>query len=140
MKRTLSLFGILLASTVAIANPTTPMDGYMADKSSKTLYTFDKDQAGTSNCQGACLAAWPAFAVKDASKAGGDFSIVTRSDGSQQWAYKSMPLYYYAGDAQAGDRNGDGKGGVWHVVRMPEKPSADSNQGFGGSDHQHYGY
>jgi predicted lipoprotein with Yx(FWY)xxD motif len=27
------------------------------------------------------------------------------------------PLYRYAGDAQAGDVNGDGVGGVWHVAK-----------------------
>ena len=26
------------------------------------------------------------------------------------------PLYYYIEDKAAGDRKGDGKGGVWHVV------------------------
>ena len=26
------------------------------------------------------------------------------------------PLYFYAGDKKNGDKTGDGKGGVWHVV------------------------
>jgi hypothetical protein len=34
-----------------------------------------------------------------------------------QWAFDGRPLYYFAGDAKAGDANGDGSGGVWHVVR-----------------------
>ena len=27
------------------------------------------------------------------------------------------PAYYFAGDAKAGDINGDGMGGVWAVIR-----------------------
>ena len=44
-------------------------------------------------------------------------SAVTRDDGSKQWAYKGAPLYYWAKDTKAGDRTGDGVGGVWKVAR-----------------------
>jgi hypothetical protein len=48
------------------------------------------------------------------------FSILTRTDGSLQWAYNGMPLYNYAGDSAKGQGNGEGInsfGGVWHVSR-----------------------
>jgi len=105
------------------ANPTIESSGRMASKDGRTLYTFDKDAPGRSNCSGGCVAAWPAFTVANPALAGGDFSIVTRADGVQQWAFKGMPLYFYAGDAQAGDANGDNQGGVWHVVNVRQKRS-----------------
>lgn len=43
-------------------------------------------------------------------------TIITRSDGSMQFAYKGTPLYYYSGDTKAGDTNGDGFNGIWHIV------------------------
>lgn len=51
-------------------------------------------------------------------------SIVTRADGVQQWAFKSMPLYFFAGDAKPGEANGDKQGGVWHVIRSAAKKSS----------------
>src|SRR5438046_10528766 len=33
--------------------------GLLVEVNGKTLYTFDKDSAGKSNCKGACLNAWP---------------------------------------------------------------------------------
>jgi predicted lipoprotein with Yx(FWY)xxD motif len=40
-----------------------------------------------------------------------------RPDGSMQITVSGKPLYRYAGDVQAGDVNGDGVGGVWHVAK-----------------------
>ena len=44
-----------------------------------------------------------------------DFATITRTDGSSQTTYKGWPLYYFAGDAKAGDINGDGLESVWFV-------------------------
>ena len=41
-----------------------------------------------------------------------------------QWAVKGKPLYYFAGDAKPGERNGDGSGGTWHVVGQSAAPQA----------------
>jgi predicted lipoprotein with Yx(FWY)xxD motif len=53
-------------------------------------------------------------------KAVGSFTIITRADGSKQWAYKTHALYNFSGDARPGDAHGDGlnlNGGIWHVAR-----------------------
>jgi predicted lipoprotein with Yx(FWY)xxD motif len=114
----------------AQANPTIERNGMLASKDGRTLYTFDKDSAGVSNCSGGCLAAWPAFTVADPSAAGGDFSVLTRSDGTKQWAHKGKPLYFFAGDAQPGEANGDKQGGVWHVVRPGARQAAGQSPGY----------
>ena len=90
-------------------------DGTLADATGRTVYTFDKDELNRSNCAGGCLAAWPAFVAKAGATAHGDFGLI-EANGAMQWTVKGKPLYYFAGDAQPGERNGNGSGGVWHVV------------------------
>jgi len=91
---------------------------YMADVSGRTLYTYDKDTAGVSNCSGACLQAWPAYTAGSQSDLPNGISVITRSDGSMQYAYNGKPLYYYAEDTGPNMITGDGVGGVWHIVKL----------------------
>ena len=126
MKHTMMFAAIAVVTLAVQANPTQISNGVMANKEGKTLYTFDKDAAGKSNCNGGCAAAWPPFVVANAALAGGEFSVVKRDDGTSQWAFKGMPLYFFAGDAKAGDVNGDNQGGVWHVLRSESKKTSAS--------------
>jgi predicted lipoprotein with Yx(FWY)xxD motif len=89
-----------------------------------TVYTFDKDEAGVSNCTGDCLKNWPAVKVNegDALVAGvdvsGELGTITRADdNSTQLTLNGMPLYYWKDDKVPGDASGDGVGDVWHVVK-----------------------
>lgn len=98
--------------------PTRASDGRLIGPTGNTLYTFAKDTNGMSNCNGQCAANWPPLAVASDAKAMGDYTIVTRSDGMRQWAYKGQPLYYFVKDTKAGDMSGDGvMQGNWKVVR-----------------------
>jgi predicted lipoprotein with Yx(FWY)xxD motif len=106
-----------LAATSAFAQNTAVKDGALRDADGKTLYTFDKDAGGASVCYDACATNWPPFLAKDGAAAKGDYTLHARKDGKQQWALKGKPLYYFVGDQKAGDTAGDGKGGVWHVVK-----------------------
>jgi predicted lipoprotein with Yx(FWY)xxD motif len=115
---------VALTALSVQANPTHVSNGVMASKEGKTLYTFDKDTSGKSNCNGGCATAWPPFIVANPAQGGGDFSIVKRDDGASQWAFKGKPLYFFAGDAKAGDVNGDKQGGVWHVIRTEAKKTS----------------
>lgn len=90
-----------------------------------TLYTFEDDRndadgdgSGDSDCNGGCADNWPPLLADATSEASGQFSIINRDDGtSLQWAFKGLPLYTFAGDANAGETNGDGAGGAWYVAR-----------------------
>lgn len=124
---------VLAALHPALADeaPAKFQNGVMIDGKGMTLYTFDKDVAGSgkSVCNGQCAAVWPPLAAPTGAKLGGDLSVVTRDDGSQQIAHKGRPLYLYLPDQKPGDTTGDGSGGVWHVVRAagstaPSKPAA----------------
>jgi predicted lipoprotein with Yx(FWY)xxD motif len=83
-----------------------------------TLYTFDKDTKGVSNCNGNCAGIWPPYTTATTpSTLPANVTVIKRADGSMQFAYTGMPLYYYASDQKAGDMTGDGVGGTWHVAK-----------------------
>jgi predicted lipoprotein with Yx(FWY)xxD motif len=120
----------LLAAASAFAQ-TTDSGGVLRDKAGKTLYTFDKDSGGESRCFDGCAAAWPPFMAADGAQAKDKLTLVARKGGGMQWAWGGKPLYYFAGDAKAGDVGGDGSGGVWHVIKTGEQRAvAPAPQGY----------
>jgi predicted lipoprotein with Yx(FWY)xxD motif len=42
--------------------------------------------------------------------------VITREDGSKQWAYKGKPLYTWTKDQKPGEKTGDNFNNVWHVA------------------------
>ncbi|CRM15499.1 MULTISPECIES: hypothetical protein [Pseudomonas] len=89
----------------------------LVDAKGMTLYTFGKDTSGKSVCNGPCASNWPPLPVSADAKVGHDYSVVTRDDGTKQWAYKGMPLYSWVKDTKPGDTTGDGVNQVWHVAK-----------------------
>lgn len=87
------------------------------DDNGMALYTFDRDPEGASVCNGQCATAWPPIAAPADAHQIGDWTPVRRDDGAMQWAYKGKPVYLFQGDTAAGQTNGDGMGGVWHIVQ-----------------------
>jgi predicted lipoprotein with Yx(FWY)xxD motif len=90
----------------------------LTDANGMTLYIFDKDEPGVTNCYEQCAINWPPFFAGDGAEATGDFTLVERNDGTMMWAHDGWPLYYWKDDVSAGDTTGDGVGGVWHVVHL----------------------
>ena len=64
--------------------PTRAADGRLIGPTGNTLYTFGKDTNGRSNCNGQCATNWPPLAVEANAKAMGDYTIITRADGTRQ--------------------------------------------------------
>jgi predicted lipoprotein with Yx(FWY)xxD motif len=113
---------LLAASSSYATQPAAPaiMSGDMlTGGNGMTLYTFDKDAAGSgkSVCNGPCAANWPPLYVMSGESGGGDYSIVMREDGKQQWAFKGKPLYFWSKDQKPGDKTGDGFNNVWRVAK-----------------------
>lgn len=111
-----------LALSACAATPPAPAkvtDGVLVGASGMTLYTFDRDAAGSgkSVCNGPCATNWPPLMAAPDAKASGDWSVITRDDGARQWAYKGKPLYFWAKDQKPGDRTGDGFNKVWQLAR-----------------------
>ena len=126
MMRNLMLSALLVTGLAACATQTTapavPGDTaigkVLVDAKRMTLYTFDRDTTpGKSACNGPCATNWPPLMAQGGASGSGDWTVVTRDDGSRQWAYKGKPVYYWAKDAKAGDRSGDGVNNVWHLAR-----------------------
>jgi predicted lipoprotein with Yx(FWY)xxD motif len=110
---------LFAASADAAGAPATVQNGVLATPSGATVYTFDKDTVGSgkSACNGPCAQLWPPVAAQAADAASGDWSIVTRDDGSRQWAYKGAPIYTFSKDAKPGDMTGDKFKDIWHVIK-----------------------
>ncbi|MCW7944297.1 hypothetical protein AAW14_20230 [Streptomyces hygroscopicus] len=99
----------------------TDLGPVLADQTGRTLYAFVKDKANRSNCDAKCIAVWPALAGRMQASAGpgvdkGLISGISRTEKTVQTAYNKWPLYYYVGDAAAGDINGQGLDDEWFVV------------------------
>jgi predicted lipoprotein with Yx(FWY)xxD motif len=82
-----------------------------------TLYIWDKDAVGVSNCYDQCAVNWPPLLVPASTEVSGDWTLVDRNDSDMKIvAYKGWPLYLWIKDAKPGDTTGDGVGGTWHTA------------------------
>src|SRR5512140_768462 len=100
---------ILLSACASMGpTPAKTEGGMLVNSSSMTLYTFDNDPSGggKSMCNGPCAKNWPPLMASSTDAASGDWTIVTRDDGSKQWAYKGKPLYLWIKDQKPGDKTG----------------------------------
>ena len=117
---------VISAASLAVTLPAMAADapakmdgGVLVAANGMTLYTFDTDKAGSgkSVCNGPCAGLWPPLMAAATDQPSGDYSVVTRDDGTRQLAYKGKPLYFYKADQKAGDRTGDNFKDVWHIVK-----------------------
>jgi predicted lipoprotein with Yx(FWY)xxD motif len=93
-------------------------NGAFTDAKGMSLYTGDNDRrANISSCYDNCVHNWPAFSAAEDARDVGDWKVITRDDGTKQWAYKGMPLYYFILDVASGDKKGDGIGNIWHIAK-----------------------
>lgn len=117
----LSLALILLGGCASMsAAPAKVADGVLVGPNGMTLYTFEKDVAGSgkSVCNGPCAANWPPLlATTESDKPSGDYTLIMRDDGKKQWAVKGKPLYFWSKDSKPGDKTGDGVLKLWQTAK-----------------------
>jgi predicted lipoprotein with Yx(FWY)xxD motif len=100
----------------------------LVTSSGRTLYRLKPETRHHWLCtSAACRQIWRPLLVsssrttlKRGSGVSGSLKLATRPDGKLQVAFKGFPLYTYAGDAKAGDVNGQNIhsfGGTWLVLR-----------------------
>jgi predicted lipoprotein with Yx(FWY)xxD motif len=82
-----------------------------------SLYVFDKDTNGHSNCNSDCAKEWPPLTAEANANPAGNFSLIKRDDGTLQWAFEGRPLYLFDEDKVPGDVNGDGYSADWHLAK-----------------------
>jgi predicted lipoprotein with Yx(FWY)xxD motif len=105
-----------LAQTAPVTTADTSKGKAFVDGKGMTLYVFDRDTTGTSNCNGQCATNWPPLAAAAGASGSGQWTVITRGDGSKQWAYQGKPLYAFSKDTKPGDATGDGVNSVWHIA------------------------
>ena len=111
-----------VASPVVLAQVVGSMGTLLvAASNGHTLYTFNSDTPGVSNCKGGCTSTWPPLSVPAGTTpvggAGvtGQLGTISRDDGSLQVTYKGLPLYFFHSDSKPGDTNGNYTG--WSLVK-----------------------
>ncbi len=116
---TASSSGSLIKTATALVNGTS--ETILTNAQGLTIYYRTSDGPPSTVCGGGCAAAWPPLVVSgsgaptSAASLPGKLTIVADANGNQV-AYNGHPLYTYSGDAGPGQRNGEGVGGIWHVV------------------------
>jgi predicted lipoprotein with Yx(FWY)xxD motif len=116
----LSLALIFLGGCASMsAAPAKVADGMLVGPNGMTLYTFEKDVAGSgkSVCNGPCAANWPPLLASESDKPSGDYTLIMRDDGKKQWAVKGKPLYFWSKDSKPGDKTGDGVLKLWQTAK-----------------------
>jgi predicted lipoprotein with Yx(FWY)xxD motif len=101
----------------------------LTDGTGKTLYFFDNDKPikPMSSCAGQCVKTWPIVPASSGSTVGvgldaAKLGQIARPDGQMQLTYNNWPLYTFSGDTAAGQTNGQGISGIWHVAGVDGKP------------------
>jgi predicted lipoprotein with Yx(FWY)xxD motif len=111
----------------------------------RTLYHYRADTKTSAKCNGSCATQWPPLLIAAGHKpvagpgvTASKLGMVMRADGKMQVTYAGYPLYRFAGDTKAGQVNGQGLGGLWHVVAasgalvMKAAAKASSGDSMGG--------
>lgn len=116
------------AAEATIEATSSGLGDILVDPEGMTLYMFEPDeQEGEPTCYDDCAATWPPFEAAEDPVAGDgvDQSLlgtVERTDGAAQVTYNDLTLYYFSGDEEAGDTNGQGLNDVWWVVSPEGDP------------------
>jgi predicted lipoprotein with Yx(FWY)xxD motif len=99
--------------------------------SDMALYTYDRDTKDHSNCNGSCLAAWPALTIaKGLTPSGRGVSglgVIIRSNGERQVTWKGRPLYRFVSDTK-GKVTGNGVAG-FAAARLSAKATTTTTAG-----------
>jgi predicted lipoprotein with Yx(FWY)xxD motif len=120
------------SAAVSLRVAGSPLGKILVDGEGKTLYLFEADRGAMSNCSGGCTAVWPPVTASGTPSAAmgaaaGLVGSTKRADGTTQVTYGGHPLYWYAGDTQAGQTAGEGLtdfGGAWYAVSAAGKAVA----------------
>lgn len=92
----------------------------LADAEGMSLYLFDQDEGGESTCYDDCAQNWPPLTMDGDPTATAavtvDLGTTEHDDDSTQVTAAGWPLYYFSGDGEPGDTNGQGVDDVWWLL------------------------
>ncbi|MDB6045301.1 MAG: hypothetical protein JWM63_3852 [Gammaproteobacteria bacterium] len=97
----------------------------------RSVYLSDNDGPNKSHCDGdPCAQMWEPVVAPAAARPQGEWTIIKRSGGVQQWVFRKKPLYTYTRDQLDASLDGSEEPG-WHNVytqRAPTPPKPFSIQ------------
>src|SRR5437879_5201012 len=93
--------------TVQVANNSSLGEMILVNAQGMTLYRYDKDTAGTSNCTGSCASVSPPLTAVGGTPTGGPgvtgkLATISRADGTKQVTYNGASLYTFQQDTKPG--------------------------------------
>jgi predicted lipoprotein with Yx(FWY)xxD motif len=109
------------AAVVKTASNATIGATVLTNAQGMTLYSLSAERGGKFICTSTCTQVWHPLSAAAGTPSGvASLSTVARPDGSQQVAYKGMPLYTFAQDQRPGDTKGQGfkDVGTWSAVTV----------------------
>jgi predicted lipoprotein with Yx(FWY)xxD motif len=102
----------------------------LTDANGMTLYSLSGEAGGKFICTStACTQVWHPLTGSIASASVGSLATVKRPDGTEQVAYKGMPLYTFAQDRAPGEANGQGikDVGTWSAATVSTSSSSSGS-------------
>ena len=107
----------------------------IVDEDGFVVYMFDSDEqgAGESTCYDDCADVWPPLLLDEEPigdrAVAAEMTLFERGDGSMQVAANGWPLYYFSGDDDVGEANGQGVNDMWWVLRPGGAPYRGEDNG-----------
>lgn len=134
------------APAVQITTATGALGTYLVDGAGRTVYMYDADPEGGSECYDSCAEQWPPVPLATAGSGvtAGDITSSTRTDSTVQAVYAEHALYYFSGDTAPGQTSGQAfdltGGGFFYLVEpngapitsAPAAPSGTSTSSSSG--------
>ncbi|MCB9419013.1 MAG: hypothetical protein H6667_04375 [Ardenticatenaceae bacterium] len=117
-----NVWAVAYPETLVFLSSNEELGSFLVDGAGMTLYRFNPDEPGVSNCYDQCAVNWPPLLVEDGQMPTGNAGVIgqlgttERDDGTIQVTYEGMPLYYWVNDETPGDTTGQGVNDVWFVV------------------------
>jgi predicted lipoprotein with Yx(FWY)xxD motif len=117
----------------------------LVNSAGRTIYHSSAELRGRIVCVRTCAVRWPPLVIsahaKPVAGPGVNPSLlgtIVRPDGRRQVTYRGLALYLFAGDARAGQTNGQGIGGTWHAITPAGVAAARvaANSAAGGTSDQ----
>jgi len=128
------------ADAPVLTTTTDPLGTYLVDGTGRSVYMYDADPEGGSECYQGCTSAWPPLPGTATAGSGvdsKDLTSSTRTDGVLQAVYDQHSLYYYSQDTAAGETKGQGfvltGGGIFYLLGPDGTPITTTATGSSGA-------
>ncbi|MBM89319.1 MAG: hypothetical protein CMQ41_13175 [Gammaproteobacteria bacterium] len=92
----------------------------------QSVYSYKDDSASAVVCFGDCMNNWDPVLAPSLARGQGEWSLVERTPGEQQWVFRGKPLYTYALDAGSWSQEGSDVPG-WSNVFTQKAPDVPVN-------------